>query len=110
MAELTVQQVSRTGLEATYAAATPILLTDEFNNDGRTFFHVKNGAIDCVITVAVAKTVDGMAVTPRTVTCTANEERFIGPFPTDIYNDADGHVNVTYDDVTNVTVAAIRLP
>jgi hypothetical protein len=110
MAELTVQEISRDGLEATYAAAA-VGLADEFNNDGKTFFHVKNGATDCVITIDIPNlSIDGQAVTDITITCTATEERMIGPFPPGWYNDGDGHVNVAYDDVSNVTVAAIRLP
>ena len=109
MAELTVQQISRSGLEATYASAA-VGLADEFDNDGKTFFHVVNGETECVLTFDIAKTVDGQAVTDITVTCTASEERMIGPFPPGVYNDGDGHVNVAYDDVSNVTVAAIRLP
>jgi hypothetical protein len=108
MAELTVQDITRSGLEAAYVAAAAG--GDEFDNDGRTFLHVKNGLVDCTITIDVAKTVDGQAVVDPTVTCTASEERMIGPFPPSIYNDGDGHVNVSYDDESNVTVAAIRLP
>lgn len=108
MAELTVQDISRSGLEAAYVAAGAG--GDEFDNDGKTFLHVKNGLVDVTCTFDITKTVDGQAVTDITVTCTASEERMIGPFPPSIYNDSDGHVNVSYDDESNVTVAAIRLP
>lgn len=107
MTELTVQQIARTGLEATYVAATAS--GDEFDNDGKTFLHVVNGVTDVVVTLDIKKTVDGQDPTSPTVTCTANEERMIGPFPPSVYNDVDQHMNVTYDDDTNVTVAAIRL-
>ena len=107
---LTVQPMARTGLEATYGAANGD--GHSFQNDGRTFLHIKNGATDCVITVATPRTVDGQAVTPRTVTCTADEERFIGPFPPSLFNQmgaAGDVVHVDFDDVSNVTVAALRI-
>jgi hypothetical protein len=107
MTELTVQNVTRAGLEAAYDAAASG--GDEFDNDGKTMLHVKNGATACVVTIDIAKTVDGQAVTDPTVTVPESEDRFIGPFPPSIYNDADGHVNVSYDDESNVTVAALRL-
>jgi hypothetical protein len=109
MAELTVQQIARTGLEATYAAAAGG--GDEFDNDGRTFFHIINAnGSDRTATFVTSVTVDGLAVGDVAVVVTAGEERMVGPFPPSIFNDTDGHVNVTYSAVTDVTVAAIRLP
>jgi hypothetical protein len=107
---LTVQPVSRLGVEPAYAAAQ----TDgnSFNNTGREFLHIKNGAIDCVVTVKTPRTVDGQAVTERTVTVTATEERMIGPFPPATFNQlgASGDVVfVDYDDVTNVTLGVFRI-
>jgi hypothetical protein len=107
MAELTVQNVTRAGLEPSYDSAASG--GDEFDNDGKTFLHVVNTTTACVVTIDIAKTVDGQAVTDPTVTVPENEDRMIGPFPPNIYNDADGHVNVSYDDESNVTVAALRL-
>lgn len=107
---LTVQDVVRTGLEATYAAANGD--GNSFNNTGREILHIKNGATDCVVTVQTPRTVDGQAVTARTVTVTATEERFIGPFPPAIFNQGGSNgdvVFVDYDDVSNVTVAVIRV-
>ena len=108
--ELTVQEVSRDGLEATYAAANAD--GNHFDNqaDNRTFLHVKNGdGDDHVVTLSIQETVDGQTVTNPTVTVTAGEARLIGPFPAPIYN-TSGQVYVAYDAVTSVTVAAIRLP
>lgn len=109
-AALTVQQIARTGLEPAYAAAEAD--GNAFDNTGREFLHVKNGATQCVVTVKTARTVDGQGVTDRTVTIPATEDRMIGPFPAAIYNQLGGAgdvVHVDYDDVSNVTVAALRL-
>lgn len=108
MATLTIQDITRSGLEATYAAAASG--GDKFANNGRVMIHIKNGdASDHTVTVDIPKTVDGQAVTDISVTVTASEERFIGPFPPSIYNDSDGYVNLTYDAVTSVTIGILRL-
>ena len=106
--EVSVQSITRAGLEATYSSAHAD--DNKFVNDGRsTFVHVKNGTGDVIITLQVAKTVDGNAVTDPTVTCTADEERLIGPFPADIYNQTDGMVYIDWDDESNVTFAVLKL-
>lgn len=107
MAELTVQATSRSGLAASYAAAAGS--GDEFDNDGKTFLHVKNGLVNVIVTLDLQQAVDGQDPASKTVTVLASTEQLIGPFPPSIYNDLDGHMNVAYDDVSNVTVAAIRL-
>ena len=43
------------------------------------------------------------------VSVPAGDERFIGPFPTGAFNDAAGKVQITYDDVTSITIAALRM-
>lgn len=107
MATLTAQQIVRAGLEATYAAAAAG--GDEFVNDGARFVHVKNDDASAkVVTLETQATVDGLAVTDRTVSVPAGEDRFIGPFPTGTYNDADNKLQITYDDVTSVTIAVLE--
>ena len=111
---LTVQQTARTGLVATYtdsSSTVPLTTTDTFfaNNNGRTFLHVQNGATDVVVTIHTPNTVDGLAVADRTVTVTADTEAFIGPFQPDVYNGADHQMSFEFDDVSNVSVAVVRV-
>lgn len=109
-AALSVQTIERTGLEPAYVAAEAD--GNSFINTGREFLHVKNTTTACVVTVKTARTVDGQAVTDRTVTVPENEDRMIGPFPPSLYNQrgaAGDVVYVDYDDESNVTVAALRL-
>lgn len=109
MATLTVQDIVQTGLEASYAAAAGG--GDEIPNTGQQFLHVKNGGgSDIVVTITSTATYGGLAVADPTVTVTAGEDRFIGPFPPGVYNNSNGRVAVAYDSVTSVTVAALRLP
>ncbi len=108
--QIVVQQITRTGLEETTVAAE----TDgnSWNNTGKEILHIINGATDCIITVDTPRGVDGQVTTSRTVTCTANEERFIGPFPPEDFNQRGSLgdiVHVDYDVITNVTVAVIRI-
>jgi len=109
MATLSVQQIIRSGLKPTYATAATG--GDEFVNDGVfTFFHAKNAATPAIaVTFVTQKTVDGQAVGDRTVSLPDGEERMVGPFPTDVYNNANGRVAVTYDAVASVTIAAIKM-
>ena len=113
--DLTVQDINRTsGLVATYldsSSATAISATDDYfvNNNGRAFLHVKNGATDVVVTIHTPNTVDGLAVADRAVTVTANTEAFIGPFQPNVYNGADHQMSFEFDDVSNVSVAVVRV-
>lgn len=115
--QITVQDIVRTGLEATYSAAASGDGNVFDNSQKNTFVHIVNGGgSDCTITIHTPQVVDSdLAVADRAVVCTAGEERFIGPF-TGSYegNDADNSieraVKLTYDQVTSVTLAVLRVP
>ena len=81
MATLTIQSVTRAGLEATYAAAS--VSGDKFRPSDRTFLHVKNGSGgELDVTIATPREAfPGAAIADITVAVTAGEERLIGPFP-----------------------------
>ena len=99
--------LSTTGLEATYEAGA---LSMEFTNTGRDVIHVKNGATDAILSIADSGNCSQGEDHSQTVTCTASEQRHIGPFPTGEYNDTNGKVQFTIDDVANVTIAVVTLP
>lgn len=107
MATLTVQEISRSGVAPSFASAAGG--GDQFLNDGKTYLEVVNGATDCNVTIVTQSTVDGLAVADKTVTVSASTRKKIGPFPPSIYNDTSGYVQLTYDDVSNVTVGVFRL-
>jgi len=115
MADLTIQDVVEGGLAATYAAASAggdaVL-----NLAGDVFLHVRNGdAAQHTVTVTVQETsheVAGFGAMSKAnlqVAIPAGAEAFIGPFPRAAFNDANGNVQISYDGVTNVTVAALKL-
>jgi len=91
-----------------FALAGAAELGDEFVNDGKKLFVVNNGSGAAVeVTFATQKTVDGEAIADKVVDVPNGEQHLLGPFPTDIYNDGDGKVQVTYEDHTSVTVGVI---
>ena len=122
MAEKTLptQDMTR-ALNATYftdAAPTPaaqrladgtLTTGDQFlvQNDEKTFLHVKNGATAASIVIDRDITVDTTALSDRTEAVPANAERFIRDFPRHIYGDT---LRFAIDDVSNVTVAVLRVP
>lgn len=108
MATLATEAVSKSGLNATYAAANAG--GDSFTPDRSTFLHVKNGdAASKTVTIATPATMAGLAIDDVAVTIPAGEDRFIGPFPPDLFADTDGLADITYSAVTSVTVAVIRV-
>lgn len=104
---ITVQTCNLDGLETTYAAANAD--GNFFTNDGKTFLHVKNGdAADKTVTIDSPVDCNQGYTHDEAIVVTAGEERMIGPFPPSRFN-SSGVVNVTYTDVTSVTVAAIKV-
>ena len=112
MATLTVQSITESGLDATYANAASG--GDTFANDSeRIFVHVKNSdSASHTVTVAadVSETTrPGFGVLQKNdiyVAIPANENRFIGPFPRDAFTN---NPDIQYDAVTGVTIAAIKI-
>src|SRR5688572_24596565 len=101
MATLTVTNVSRAGIAAAPVAATAGGGGDEFPNDGRTLIEVFNGGGSPItVTLHIRQTVDGGAVTNRTVSVAAGARKRIGTFNKAEYNDpATGRAKVTFSGV-----------
>ena len=107
--EVTIQNIVRTGLEATYEAA---VAGDGhyFVNTGKEFIHIKNAHTSPVtVTIDTPGTVDGHAIGNLSVEITNAEERLIGPFPAALYENANGQVVFTFDVITATTLAVVKL-
>ena len=106
-----VQQAAKEGITPTNNGSLSTSDTYQVNNDGKTFLHVKkSGATDCTVTIATPNTIDGLAVADQTVTVVASTgDKMIGPFRPDLFNDANHDINVTFSNITGLTVAAVRL-
>jgi hypothetical protein len=115
MALLAAQSIVEAGLNPAYAAAAAGGDSVAVASDQRTFLHVKNGSgSNRTVTVTAQQTsrvVPGMGALTRgniAVVVPANSERFIGPIQ-EAFRDGSGVAQITYDGVTTVTIAALRL-
>jgi hypothetical protein len=105
---LTVQTLSMsTGVTPTFASAAAAGNT--FDNDGATFFVVKNGSGAAVnITVTVTSAPSGLTfVNPYYTIPATTGERWIGPFDPGLFSN---NVTVNFAAVTSVTCGAFKLP
>lgn len=114
---LTVQDIIRDGITISYAAGDA--LGHSFNNIGENIFiHVKNtDASPINVTILNPSVIDGEDVPDKVVVVAATTgDEMIGPFPKTIYEqedvDAEDERSILIDlsAVTNVTIAAVRLP
>lgn len=109
---LSVQSISRSGLNPTYSAA-PADGHSVANGSGKKrFIHVKNGGGSPInVTVQTPLTIDtSLAVSDLVVAVPNAGERIIGPFPSEVYSQSDGSIYVDFSGVSSVTVAAFELP
>lgn len=111
MADLVVKKVVKTGLnpdDPAYVACTEG--GDAVLNSGKTFLHVKNGHSGAwVVTVNSVQPCSQGFDHDVAVSVPASEERMIGPFARDRFNDANQKLAITYDGVTALTIAAIEV-
>lgn len=110
MATLVKQQVVLAGIVPTFNVAAAA--GDEFLNSGMIEIHAKNanGAATRTITIAGQSNCDlGYS---HDVSCVVpiSGERISGPFPKRWFNDADGKVQMTYDNEADLTIAILELP
>lgn len=110
---ITPQVVVLAGIVPTYEAA----LEDgnEFVNSGRVFIHAKNGHVSEDRTIIINSQVNcnqGVDHDISVVITAAEDEKMIGPFPKDRFNDSAGKVQITYTPSTgaDITIAVIEVP
>ena len=103
MAALPINVLVNTGLVPSAIDQAAAAGGDTFKNNGQTIFYINNAS-------AGPLNVTFGAVTDVAQDIGAGEERIMGPFKPEDFNDANGLVNVTYTDgVTTLTVAAIQI-
>lgn len=108
MAELAVQSMSTSGLEVAFAAAD--VAGDTFKNDGKIFIRVKNDDVsDKTVTIDSPIQCNQGGTHNIDVIVTAGEQRDVGPFLRNRFNNDTGRVSITYSAVTSLTVAAIAI-
>lgn len=109
MAVLTVQKSKAdAGLVTTYAAAAAG--GDSFPNDESTVLIVKNGGgTVCNVTVKSPNKCSHGFTHDVVVAVAAGATSQIGPFQQSRFNKANGQIDVTYNQVATVTVAAVSM-
>lgn len=83
---LTPVTIVRAGIAAPAGAASDNVNHNSVVNDGSTWLLIANtGGSTGTVAVAIAETVDGMAVPARSYSVAASAAIWAGPFPTSIY-------------------------
>jgi hypothetical protein len=107
---LNIQTVTRAGLEVAYQNGDLANGHSLDNASQKVIIHVKNASVGSInVTIPTPGTVDGLAVADLIVAVPASEERFIGPFPRNVYGQAGSLVFVDLSDDTTVTLAALQV-
>ncbi|ALG07657.1 hypothetical protein [Kibdelosporangium phytohabitans] len=109
--EITRQTPVRSGaalaLAAVDASASPNGMF--YKSDGTELVVVKNAdASSHTMTVDIPVTVDGQAVTDKTVTVAAGATVIAGPYGPE-YRQADGSVYLNFDSATSMTVGVLAI-
>ena len=109
MATLNAQNILRSGLAPAFVAANAG--GDQFVPDREAYLHVKNGGAGAItVTVAAGQVpAPNLTTTMQGVSVPAGGERLLGPFPYQIFADANGFAQVTYSGVGTVTVGVFKL-
>ena len=110
MTVLTVNSVTRAGLNLTATLTAAGNSGDSWAGTGQEILAVANGSESSItVTLAYQRTFDGATPSNKTVSVAAGKTLLIGPFPQILYNDTNQRVNVTYSSASSVTVAVFRL-
>ncbi|MFE2041674.1 hypothetical protein ACFXAZ_12220 [Streptomyces sp. NPDC059477] len=108
MAALTAVVMPLTGAAVTYTAAAGG--GDTAPTGAGVLLLVKNGdSAAHTVTLVTPGTVNGLAIADRAIAVAAGAEVGI-PVTNDYRNPGTGRANITYDAVTSMTVAVIRVP
>ena len=111
MALLTTQNITRAGVQVTYAACNAG--GDTFTPGSDVFLHVKNtnAATRTVTITAPGEVIAGVAKgDPAVVVAATTGDNMFGPFPSQHFADpADSLADITYSAVTNLTIAVFQL-
>jgi hypothetical protein len=108
MAALTTKVVPLSGTAVTFVSAAGG--GDTCQTGAGVLLLVKNGdAAPHTVTLVTPGTVNGLALADRAIAVAAGAQQAI-PVSNDYRNPSTGRASITYDGVTSVTVAVIRVP
>lgn len=108
MAQLSIQTTSVSGSTTTYNSADSE--GDSLDNNGMTLLYVSNdGSSSITVTVSAQKTCEFGFMHDITVDVATGEEKVIGTFRRDRFNDKNNNVQVTYSGTTSVQVKTVSV-
>jgi hypothetical protein len=85
----------------------------EFMNDGdqRTCIAVDNsaGLVATTVTIETYATLEGLAIADRAVVVGAGDLMLVRPGPASVFNQPNGHIYFSLNEVADVTVCAVRV-
>lgn len=103
---ITVQEAVNTGLEAVFETATSLM---QYAHPGQPhIIVVKNGAVESILTIDSQVNCNQDVDHDKGGTIEADEERHFGNIKAGRFKDANGNVQLAFDDVTNLTIAVIK--
>lgn len=107
MALFSTQSLTMNGVAATYSAVSA---SDTFSNTGEEVVHIKNGGGSATtVTITSAQQCNQGFSHDLTVTINAGADKFIGPFPTNRFNNSSGLCTFACSPTTSVTAAVVRV-
>jgi len=107
--ELTVQNVT---MDASLTPAFDAANADGnfFTNTGRILLYAKNGSGSPIVMTIVSQTDCNQGATHDIeVTIPAGSEEMVGFFSNNRFNDSDGYAQITYSDVTTLTIGVMSV-
>lgn len=116
MAELSVNSLDEDGFADISSQLTSAASGgDKYISDERTFLFIENGGSASVTVTVSAQDTEAIVpsggtvtVSDLTLTVTAGNSGIIAA-PKRFYNDGDGKVNISYDQVSSVSVGAFKM-
>ena len=110
MALLTTQTISQAGIQPALQAASSG--GDQYQPGANVFLLVKNGdSVQHTLTVHTTATVYGQPISNIAIPLPSGSETYCGPYdPGEVAQPGSTLANLTYDAVTNVTIAVIACP
>ena len=107
MALFSTQNLTMNGVEATYSATAA---SDTFTNTGEEVVHIKNGNAGSVtVTITSAQQCNQGFTHNVEVTIDAGDEKFVGPFPTNRFNNSSGLCTFACSPFSSVTAAVVKV-
>jgi hypothetical protein len=98
-----------TSRAGTVQVTTPATAQMSFANDEKALLSIKNGSgVTLTGTVAIPLLVDGRAVAALPISIAAGVTAVFGPFPSNVYNQADGSVYFDLGATTTIEVMVLK--